>query len=237
MTLIAIDIDGTITFERNMRIFAQVCNERLQLGIGDERLATLDYHSLLAQPEVVAYRQRIGEASFRYELGWVNLDPRVLVSLIPALGAVEGIKKLEAVGDIAYYTARYVPDLPEESRAMAVATRQWLLEQKFPHAANVVFCESPKEKLVSLARQLAGEAQAVIMIDDRYSRLLEVMTEFDQAMQDILRRFLTLVAFGAEIRPEECNGIRVIPFASWSHIDMLIDRCFVASSTKEVEQT
>ncbi|MEO9030225.1 MAG: hypothetical protein ABI413_15570 [Ktedonobacteraceae bacterium] len=230
MTHIAIDIDGTITGERNRNVFAQVCNETWQLGIEDERLMMLDYHRLFAQPELVTYRQKVGEASFQYELGWINLDPRVLVSLDPAPGAAESIKRLEVMGSVAYYTARYVAQLPEKSQAMAEATKQWLHEQGFPQAASVIFCESPKEKLALLAHQLTTEAQAIVMIDDRYPKLLEVIAAFDQARQAILRRFLTLVAFGAETPPEECHGVRVIPFASWRHIDTLMDCCFVVPS-------
>lgn len=232
MIQIAIDIDGTIATERDMLIFAQVCNETWQLEIPRERLGELNYHSLLAQPEIKAHRQKVGETAFRYELGWINLDPRVLRSLIVAPGAIEGIKKLEEMGSIAYYTARYTADFPEKSKAMAEATKQWLQEQGFPQAAQVVFCDSPKGKLALFASQLAPEAQDVVMIDDRYSKLLEVITEFDSPVQDLFRRSLTLVAFGAETPPEECHGIRVIPFASWRQIDILMDCCFVPSQRR-----
>ena len=234
MTHIAIDIDGTITGERNRTIFAQVCNETWQLGIEEERLSILDYHSLFAQPELVIYRQKVGEASFQYELGWINLDPRVLVSLDPAPGATEGIRALEKMGSVAYYTARYVAQLPEKSRDMADATRQWLQERGFPQAERVIFCESPKGKLALLAQQLTKEAQDIVMIDDRYPRLIEVIEECDQPTQDLFRRYLTLVAFGAETPPEECHGVRVIPFASWRHVDTLMDCCSIASPVQEV---
>ena len=234
MTHIAIDIDGTITGARNMSIFAQVCNETWHLGIVEERLSMLDYQSLFAQSELVTYRHKVGEASFQYELGWINLDPRVLVSLEPAPGVVESIRALETRGSVAYYTARYVAQLPEQSRAMAEATTQWLQEHGFPQAARVVFCESPHGKLAFLAQQLVKETQEIIMIDDRYSRLLEGIAACDQPTRDLFRRFLTLVAFGAETPPEECHGVRVIPFASWRHIETLMDCCFVTSSTQEV---
>lgn len=229
---IAIDIDGTICVQ-NVKRYMQVCNEKLKLGIERERLVTLTYANFLLQPEVLAYQQKWGEEYARRMMGWIDLDPEVLVDVLPIPGAIEGTHKLAKLGAITYYTARYTSHSVEISQGMADATRQWLHKHQFPAPDDVIFCESPQDKLTRIAKWSASEDQAVIMIDDRYPKLLEVATTLSEHLQQIIRRSVTLVAFGATGELADCHGIEVIPFRTWCLVDSLVDRF---ASSKEVSK-
>lgn len=220
---IAVDIDGTICVQ-NVKRYMQVCNEKLKLGIEYERLATLTYTNFLQQPEVLAYKQKWGEEYARLTMGWIDLDPEVLVDVLPIPGAIDGVCKLAEVGAVTYYTARYTSQSIETSQAMANATRQWLRKHLFPSPEEIIFCESPQDKLIRIAERSATEDRAVILIDDRYPKLLEVVEILDSRLQEILRRYVTLVAFGATSELAECYGIEVIPFETWPSVDQLIER-------------
>lgn len=157
-------------------------------------------------------------------IGWIDLDPEVLVAVLPIPGAVEGVQRLTELGEVAYWTARYTPESAETSQAMADATRQWLREQLFPFPEQVIFCESPQDKLIRIAERSEAEDLSVILIDDRYLKLLEVAGYLDDRLQAILRRRVTILAFRATSVPEECYDIPVIPFRSWQSIGTVIER-------------
>ena len=229
---IAVDIDGTICW-RNVKRFLQVCNTKLQFGIEEKRLETLTYDEFLQQPEVLAYRQKWGEERAQLAIRWIDLDPEVLVAVLPIPGAVEGVQRLTGLGKVTYWTARYTPESAETSQAMADATRQWLREQHFPFPEEVIFCESPQDKLIRIAERSEAEDLSIILVDDRYSKLLEVAGYLDNHLQTILRRRVTILAFRAISVPEECYDISVIPFRSWKAIDTIIER-FAVSTNKEV---
>jgi hypothetical protein len=91
--LFAIDIDGTIGYLRT-HTFLQVCNTTFDLGIGPEHINTLSYQDFFRQPEVIAYKQKIGATSFEWCIGWAALDPRVLATMIPMQGATNSISLL-----------------------------------------------------------------------------------------------------------------------------------------------
>lgn len=219
---ICVDIDGTICW-RNTRKTLEVCNRRLKLGIESERLQTLTYQEFLQQPEVVAYMQRRGEERAQLVIGWIDLSPEVLVAVLPIPGAVEGVQRLANLGEITYWTARYTPDSEELSRGMADATYQWLREQGFPCSDSVTFCASPQDKLTRIAEWSEAEERRVILIDDRYPKLLEVTGTLDTRLQEILRRSVTLVAFGATSVTDATCGMTVVPLMSWQAIDSLIE--------------
>ncbi len=219
---IAVDIDGTIGY-RNERRFIQVCNEDLKLNVAPERLATLNYEDFLRQPELIAYQKKVGEKYFKLAVGWVDFHHQVLVSALPMSGAVEGVAKLAKLAPLTYYTARYTAESEERSQIMASATHQWLREQQFPHAEEVIFCNGLQDKLRRIATCMETEAQEIVLIDDQYERVLTFITQLDKLIQDTLLRQMILVAFKAKEVPRECYGLRVLPLSSWRHIDTLID--------------
>jgi uncharacterized HAD superfamily protein len=231
--LCAIDIDGTIA-GRNMRQFARVCNESLSLGITLDQLPKkMLYTTFLRLPEVTAYQLRVGQQRFDRDIRWIDLDPQVLLAMVPLPGAVQGITQLVQYTTVSYYTVRYSSTQLHKNQAMASATQQWLTEKQFPQSCNIVFCTSIADKLNRLAGRIKAEAESIILIDDRYSRLLEELMRVDQCHVDLLRQHLQLVAFGAREVPERCHGFQVIPLPTWNDLSLYIDSLLVSGKQKE----
>ncbi|HEU5378082.1 MAG TPA: hypothetical protein VFV38_21885 [Ktedonobacteraceae bacterium] len=97
---------------------------------------------------------------------------------------------------------------------MAQATLEWLALCDFVNPANAVFCDGLPGKLRQLAQTIAGHAQPVILVDDQYTRLLEQLSNLDEESAQLLKRFLILVAYGAQTAPE-CAPVPVIALPSW----------------------
>ncbi len=214
MTLIAVDIDGTLGY-RDRQEYMKTCNETLKLAIAEERLQPISSLNAFYQlPEVQAYKERVGEASYKKAIGWIDFHPQVLRTTRLLPGAKEGIALLATVGNVAYYTARYSAQSEERSQAMAQATLEWLVLCELAHPTNAVFCDGLPGKLRQLAQAIASEAQPVILIDDQYSRLLEQLTDLDEEPARLLRHSLMLIAFGAHTAPEDAP-IPVIALPSW----------------------
>jgi len=220
--LFAVDIDGTIGY-RNLPVFLKVTNDRLNLGIPEERLKSLTYDDFMTQPECIAYRQHVGESYFEHSIGWMDFDPEVLAALLPFPHAVEAVTRLVSIAPVAYYTARYSPSSAERSQTMALATEQWLARQGFPHPYNVIYCASVCDKLAKIVQLIDATPQPIVLIDDNSTKLLNALEGFDGA--DTLRRHLTIVAFKATRLPQECHGMRVYTLKSWQDdVSTLLDQ-------------
>ena len=213
MTLIAVDIDGTLGY-RDRQEYINTCNETLKLAIPEEQLHHLSLHAFYQLPQVRAYKERVGEAYYNKAIGWIDFHPQVLRTTRLLPGAKEGVALLATVGQVAYYTARYSAQSEERSQAMAQATLEWLAACNLVNPTNAVFCDGLPGKLRQLAHVIAGDPGPAILIDDQYTRLLERLTALDEEPARCLKSSLVLVAFGACIAPEGAP-IPVIALPSW----------------------
>lgn len=235
MTRIALDIDGTLGY-RNRQQYMKTCNETFKLAIADERLQDMSLTTFYQLPEMLAYKERVGETHYTKALAWIDFHPDVLRAMCPLPGAREGVQILATVGSIAYYTARYSAQSEEYSEAMAQATLKWLAAYDFVNPANAIFCDGLPGKLRQLARDIAEEAGPVLLVDDQYSRLLQRLTEMDEESVQILKRSLILVAYGAQTIPES-TPVPVIALPSWQeravHQMLEIVACSIAREQEE----
>lgn len=100
-------------------------------------------------------------------------------------GAVPGLEQLAQIGTITYVTVRDEQEI----------TKEWLAKHHFPFAENVCFCRSILHKVVILHRSPGN----VVLIDDRYKQIADVLMEGQERFQILSSRML-LVGFGtAEI--------------------------------------
>lgn len=213
MTRIALDIDGTLGY-RNRQQYLTTCNETLKLAIAEERLKDLSLQDFYHLPEVLAYKERVGEAYYAKAIAWIDYHPEVLRAMRPLPGAKEGVTRLAMLGKVAYYTARYSAQSEERSQAMAQATLEWLTAHEFVSPTSAVFCDGLPGKLRQLAHELAREAEPVILVDDQSTRLLQRLADLDAEPAQILKRSLILVAHGARTAPEDAP-VPVVALPSW----------------------
>lgn len=237
MTLIAVDIDGTLGY-RDRQEYMKTCNETLKLAIAEECLQQLSsLKAFYALPEVQSYKEKVGEAYYKKAIGWADFHPQVLRTTHLLPGAKEGVTLLATLGNVAYYTARYTAQSEELSQAMAQATLEWLELSDFVNPTNAVFCDGIAGKLRQLAQVVAGDPGPVILVDDQYTRLLERLTDLDEETARLLKRFLILVAFGTPTTPEGAP-IPMIALPSWEQgavREMLV--CAARILTREQEET
>ncbi len=209
-----------------MRAFGPRCNERFKLGLSTEQLETITYQQMGEVLESSAYRARVGAEHCRRAFGWLSLEPEQLACRLPYAGALDGVQRLATLGQVNYYTCRYSVVAPEKNEGLAQATEDWLATQGFPAAHCVVYCESVPDKWSKLTAHLQRQEEEIVLIDDRYLRLLSSLP--DQTDADTLRRHVRLVPFGATIAPEQeaCRGMRILTLPSWRHLDTLVDCLF-----------
>ncbi len=217
----AIDIDGTIA-GRNEQRFAEECNRIFNLGMNSEELEHISYITLMEQPALRAYRERVGTEHFETAVYEIAQDPAMLGVLPPFLGAVRGVAQLATVGDVGYYTVRKHRD-PERNRQIEQATTQWLARHCFAHPEHIVFCRSVMHKIVQLYEREKDHQYPLVLIDDRWKQVLEAIDEIAAGLYhqitDHLLPCLTVVAFGVNALPTITNGFRVERLPSWENLD------------------
>jgi hypothetical protein len=213
MINIVLDIDGTLCY-LNRPVLHQICNTEMELQIPDERLAGLNEAAFLGLPEVLAKRADLGEERFAYEFGWMVFHPSCLRTSLVIPGSVQGMKKLQALGKLSYYTARFSRD-KQRMTGIREATHKWLAEHGFP-AGDVVFCDTIAGKLQRLEELALNTGEPVVLVDDSYHRIIELA----QAKPG-LSASLTLVALRAQAI-EETYGLTVISMKNWHDIEHVI---------------
>ncbi len=213
MVRIGIDIDGTLGY-RNRQQYLTTCNETLKLALPHERLQGISLQDFYHFPEVLAYRQRVGEAHYTKAIGWIDYHPEVLRAMHPLPGVQKGVCLLAALGNIAYYTARYTTQSEEHNQDMRQATFDWLTSSAFLNPTGVVFCDGLSGKLQQLAQEIAHDAQPVLLVDDQHTRLLQRLTRLDAEPAQRIKRSLILIAYGARTVPESAP-IPVVALPSW----------------------
>jgi hypothetical protein len=124
-------------------------------------------------------------------------------------GAQAGINHLTQLGNVTYATAR--------ASNVEEITHEWLRQQEFPLPDQVIFCNGVAEKLLALAPY----AGPLVLIDDRWSQLLDVLTQYS-GKHRVLRSLhdrLTLIAFGAvQADLPGSSVVPVVPLAQWERI-------------------
>ena len=153
----------------------------------DQTIATGSMGRDLA--EGVQHYRTLGVAVPEQVQSWSELLrlPAVLRRREPLPGALEGVRRLAAVGEVVYVTTR----APEAE----LITRGWLYKQGFPAPGSVLMCQSITHKLQMVA-QYEGP---LVLIDDGWRLALECWADLEEGMPALaadLRRRLTVVAFG-----------------------------------------
>ncbi len=223
---ILIDLDGT-TAKRNDACFVALANVLLRLGIDDQRLNVLTYRTFLEQPEVLAYRERVGGQRFQSLLRLVDRNPIHIKNMLPRKQAIVGVNALARRAGVSYCTARMVRGDDELNIEIAQATREWLTSHAFPRPTDVTFCTQGREKLYACAQRIEQTKQPVLLIDDLFASLLDEIKYMVPDAVALLKDGLILCGFGAkEIAPHAEIRIAVLPH--WGAVDALIDRHVLA---------
>jgi hypothetical protein len=205
--LFAVDIDGTIATGWNAPSLQACIDYYRALGIHLPSTIS-DYTDLLQIPAVM----RIHE-------------------VLPS--AVEGVRQLARLGNVAYYTVRKSPDALIHAQIQE-ATRFWLATHQFPHPEQVVFCLSSMNKLIRIYHH--DSLAALVLIDDRPGQVLAAFDllvagghpKFDieeqKKMVQVLRQRLVVVAFGVEKQPfpNRDRGLQVLTLPSWEQVSELV---------------
>lgn len=216
-----LDIDGAMA-ERNTAVLIALCNKQLRLGIDESRLQVLRYPEFLLLPEVMRYRQRMGERNFERALHWLELDPHHLIHMYPLKGAVAGATRLANMGSVTYYSSRKTPSSQALNEQMARATHLWLALHHFPHPDNVLFYDRPQDKLCQITQLTERSDYRLVVIDAHYEQVLATLSSLSQFMLKRVQRLLTLYAFGTtEVIGKE--AIEVIAFPSWEYTDACVE--------------
>jgi hypothetical protein len=224
-----LDIDHTLA-ERNTAVFIALCNEKLKLGIDEARLQTLHYHDFLVQPEVITYRERLGESNFARALNWIELDPQHQFHMQPIKHAVAGVTRLANLGPLTYYTMRKTARSAQLNQQMAQATRAWLTMHHFPDADQVLFCSSPHDKLCQIIEQTVKSSYHLILIDGHYELLLADLSSLNSFLLQRIQCSFTLCAFGI-VEVTQSANFEMVAFPAWENID-----AFMQAWTRLIEQ-
>jgi len=231
--LLGVDIDGTIATLLSATGFRPVVNYYKRLGIG-VAVSVSDYDSLLADPAFVTYYQNNTEA-FNETVRNIVESPEMMLEKEPLNGAVAGVTRLAGLGNVQYYTVRKSSDEPSQ-QAIEKATKEWLSLHHFPHAGSVVFCKSVMHKLVMIYQQEKDGQKPLVLIEDRWEAAIEAFDELAtrgwNAITDLLRQRLILVAFGVSSVPKIANGLQMVALPSWSTLNDIYP---LFSSIKESE--
>jgi hypothetical protein len=176
------------------------------------------YRDFLQLPEILKRKQ---DTEFKRALAWIDLDPQLLIAMLPLPGAVQAVTQLAQRASVTYYTARHSTVRPEKNLPMEQATKEWLALKQFPCSEEVVFCAGVPDKLTRLA--VVAQSQPVVLIDDQYEKLLTAFAGLeDQYSKEALLENFRLVAFGATKLPEQCYGLQVSMLPSWDCLDCIL---------------
>ncbi len=216
---IAVDIDGTITWS-NVPVFVEECNKAFDLGISAETLHSLtDKEDFYALPEVAARLAQ--EEYFCDELAWIEFRERCLLEALVMDDAPAGVARLATFGDLAYYTARY-SDEHEIQLEIEKASKQWLKYHGFINHHSVVFCDRIEDKIAKILN--ISQNEYILLIDDSYKRVLDVIEHIEGDDRDLLIEKLMLVALRANANELPLTDVHVIALPYWDEIDSIIER-------------
>ncbi len=216
---ILLDVDGTIACD-NQALYLSLCNLALKLGIDEERLAGLTYDEFYVLPEVIAYREQVGEQRYNTNVRIIAHTPILQRHLEVVDGAINGARFLAQSGNLRYCTARKTARFEELDEAMARATRDWLEANGFPNPQDVIFCTSLLEKLSFCAAHIGKTGEEVMLVDDSYEQLLSKVDQLEARQGDLLRQHFTLLAFGTQGVLEH-TPLRVVALPTWDQIEQV----------------
>ena len=218
-----VDIDGTIA-GRNSYVFQKVCIRRLELALTPTR--GLSYQQFIQFPELIAYKQKVGEDEFRDQLIWADMDPESLMNSKVLPYALEGVLQLAHIpASIGYCTSRYTrrPEWLTRNEEMAEATKGWLHAHTFVNPTEVIFC---RNKIPTLWEHHQKE-KLVVLIDDQYTTLIQQFAQIERndPTRKWAREHFILVAYGTEEFPSDSYGLglRVLPLSSWKQVHILVE--------------
>ncbi|GHO92937.1 hypothetical protein KSF_029850 [Reticulibacter mediterranei] len=215
-----LNIDDAIA-ERNTSVFIALCNTKLKLGIDESRLQTLHYHEFLLLPEVVNYRQRLGDRNFERALRWIELEPHHRIHMYPLKHAIAGISQLAKIGTLTYYSTHQTHYSTQLQAQVMQATRAWLSVHHFPCSDRVLFYDDSHDKLCSITELVMSNAYHLVVIDAHYGPLLTDLSSLSQNLLKKMQHSFTLYAFGM-VEETQSDAIEVVAFPGWEHTDACI---------------
>lgn len=104
----------------------------------------------------------------------MRFTPDALVADIVLNDAVWGVQHLMQLGTISYLTARYSMS-DQWQNGIAQGTQTWLEEHRFVNPCNVVYCNKIEGKLRYLLGVARESQERLVVIDDSYARILELV--------------------------------------------------------------
>lgn len=206
--LFAIDIDGTIAYDKQGRAFARYLNQALSLGVPDTTLRQLScYHEFVELHAVQAYIGQSQDNKQRYKAVFQSAanDPAIQQSLVPLEGALAGVEALSLRGRIIYVTCR-----KPESVSL---TQAWLARYGFPAPEQVYTCEHYHFKYVQ-AGQLADPSEPIVLIDDHAEEVIKFfhrLVKEDYSIAKAIRKRLAVIAFGSQEVPPHPFKVPLFP--------------------------
>jgi hypothetical protein len=215
-----LNIDDAIA-ERNTSVFMALCNTKLKLGIDESRLQALRYPEFLLLPEVVSYRQRLGDSNFERALRWIEFEPHHRIHMYPLKHALVGISHLARVGSLAYYSTHQMHCSMQLQAQMMQATRAWLAIHHFPCPERVLFYHDSHDKLYSITELAISQAYHLVVIDAHYRELLADLSSLNQKLLKKIQYSFTLYAFGV-VEVAQSDAIEVVAFPGWEHTDVCV---------------
>ncbi|GHO83002.1 hypothetical protein [Dictyobacter formicarum] len=223
MEEVLVDIDGVLATGHVQR-FVALCNDILQLAIPIPNIASIaSLREFGALPQVSAHRTKVGSDRFRRQMELMRWHPLNIVGCRVIDGSVEGIQYLaQRSSSLQYCTARFIEFDAAWNTDVANSTKSWLKNNDFPNAELVMFCESPRAKLTTIAAMVRAQKQPVYLIDDSLDLLLDAFDTLSMRDRRVLKTYLTLIAF--DHCEEECNQsypLRVVPLQSWQEIQCI----------------
>ncbi|MBI4129822.1 hypothetical protein HY468_00745 [Candidatus Roizmanbacteria bacterium] len=178
--VLGIDIDNTLARATDMMpTLAGIYNELLNLGMTpDEIEAARHYQRTFEIPQIRAFIQRGEDQRTLYydARKEISANPHIYLDLESLPLAQEGVRQfIEQFGGPVFFAGYWTV----RSQANAPATGQWLNNHRYPHPERLTACESPKDKLLRLARLTIHHNQyfttppGLLLIDDSADALGE----------------------------------------------------------------
>ena len=206
--LFAIDIDGTIAYDKQGKAFARYLNQTLSLGVPDTILHQLSsYHEFVELHSIQVYIDKSPDNKQRYRTAFqlAANDPAVQQSLVPVEGALAGVEALSLRGKIINVTCR-----KPESISL---TQAWLARYGFPAPEQVYTCEHYHFKYVQADHQ-ADPSEPIILIDDHAEEVIKFfhrLVKEDYGVAKAIRKRLAVIAFGTQQVPPHPFKVQLFP--------------------------
>lgn len=223
-----VDIDYTIA---GGFPFGRFYNAYWGLGLKDSVLDRITDEEFWDLPAVRARVLSLDPVELRWARYHASIDVESVGQRSPILGSRDVLRELALAHHVRYVSLRWALDrdtgnpIEGHQRALQAATVRWLERHDYPNAKEVTLVPSFARKMT-----IAGKdpADRVIIIDDRYKDLLQVVADVRKNHGDEhgfiqrVRRDITIIAYDTNAVDCETHGVRTIAAPSWSDFPLNI---------------